>query len=90
MNRIDEMWTEAQMRYPQYDGVWNIEYNHNQIRQAFVEGMKLADKTMIDKACKWLEDYLYEYTNHQEFIGTLCRYVHKKDAIDEFRKAMEE
>ena len=60
MNRIDEMWIEAQMRYPQYDGVWNIEYNHNQVRQAFVEGVKWANKNMIDKACKCFCDNLCE------------------------------
>ena len=90
MNRIDEMWIEAQTRYPQYDGVWDIEYNHNQVRQAFVEGVKWENKNMIDKACKWLEDYLYEYAHSQEFIGTLCRHVYKKDVINAFRKAMEE
>lgn len=50
----------------------------------------IQKRAFIEKACKWLEDYLYEYTTSQEFIGTLCRYVHKKDAINEFRKAMEE
>lgn len=50
------------------------------------EGMQLA----INEACQWLEDYLYEYAHASEFIGTLCRYVHKKDAIKEFRKYMEE
>ena len=86
MSRIDEMWMEAQMRYPQYDGVWNIEYNHNQIRQAFVEGMKLADKTMVDKACKWLKDNLA----NRIYDRDCCLDTFTELIIGEFRKAMEE
>lgn len=60
-----------------------------EIEKRYKQGVEHRKQKIIDKACKWLEDYLYEYTSHQEFIGTLCRYVYKKDAINEFRKYMD-
>ena len=62
-------------------------FNRN---KEFEEIAKWADKTMIDKACEWLEEKLYEHTNMGEFVGTLSRYVYKQDTINQFRKAMEE
>lgn len=61
-----------------------------EIEKRYKQGIEHRKQNFIEKACKWLEDYLYEYTSPQEFIGTLCRYVHKEDAINEFRKAMKE
>ena len=45
-----------------------------------IYGVKHADKTMIDKACKWLESVLKSY------LG----YYGAADFADTFRKAMEE
>ena len=46
----------------------------------FLEGAVWADKTMIDKACEWLEVNVPNYFGHSEV------YPYLKD----FRKAMEE
>ena len=44
------------------------------------EAIKWADKTMIDKACEWLEDKLRMYAG----------YYDTADLVDSFRKVMEE
>lgn len=35
--------------------VYEMNRNH-----AFEEGVKWADKTMIEKACQWIENYLFD------------------------------
>ena len=55
----------------------------------FKFGAKWADKTMIDRACEWLEENL---TNNPS--GKLCAShygtITKGELIKEFKKAMEE
>lgn len=58
--------------------------------QGFIRGAEWGQKEMIDKACEWLKENLYECTKDQEFIGTLCKYIYKKDVISQFCKAMAE
>lgn len=52
---------------------------------AFTDGAKWAVKTIIEKACNWLEDtdFDMEYWDSEEGF---C----KRDFIEDFRKAMEE
>jgi hypothetical protein len=62
---------------------------------AFEDGAKWADKTMIEKACEWLNKTLYIHT---EINDTHCGadtvdwvtsdYKSVSDFIDKFRKAM--
>lgn len=51
--------------------------------KGFIDGAKWADKTMIEKACEWLQAknkmYMFE-------IGMILG----KNFIEDFRKAMEE
>ena len=49
------------------------EYNRN---PSFEAGAKWADKTMIEKACKWLLEGGY--------------FVNNTETIDDFKRAMEE
>ena len=49
------------------------------MRMGFREGAKWADKTMIEKACKWL-------LHQEEMIGISF----ENDFIERFKKAMEE
>lgn len=47
----------------------------------FYHGAKWADKTMLDKACEWLNDNIdleHDYPNSKE------------ELVNDFRKAMEE
>lgn len=60
-------------------------------RDSFIEGAKWADKTMIDKVCKWLDD------NFMDLIWGRTRSVYAggnfedvDEMIENFRKAMEE
>jgi hypothetical protein len=57
-------------------------------RDSFVEGAKWADKTMIDKACEWLDQNVVKYES-----GTKMGYIPFsliEDMINDFRKAMKE
>jgi hypothetical protein len=48
----------------------------------FEKGAKYADRTMIDKACKWLEENLLNYWSQINANNT-------DDFIENFRKIME-
>lgn len=67
---------KAQELYP-------IESRANE-HTAFLQGAKRADKTMVEKACHWLEDtdFDMEYWNSE---NGFC----KREFIEDFRKAME-
>lgn len=54
---------------------------------SFEEGAKWADMTMIEKACKWLEQHQEDYYEYDAWDGD---YVNFKSLIIDFRKAMEE
>ena len=53
--------------------------------QGFIHGAKWADKTMIEKACSWLEQHKEDYNKYDAWIG---EYVDFKSLIIDFRKAM--
>lgn len=46
------------------------------MRVGFIEGAKWADKTIIEKACKWLLEGGY--------------FINNTETIDDFKRAMEE
>lgn len=55
-------------------------------RVGFIAGAEWGDKTMLDKACEWIRDFmeysnLFEYQNSEETI---------QETIKDFRKAMKE
>ena len=54
-------------------------------QEAFIAGAKWADKTMIDKACKWLSDNKDNY-----IIDIEGEILIDDQIITDFRKAMEE
>ena len=60
------------------------ELNRN---SSFEEGAKWADKTMIEKACEWLEQFQEDYDVYDAWNGD---YVSFKSLIIDFRNAMEE
>lgn len=55
------------------------------LKTSFIAGAEWADKTMLDKVCKWLDviDFDMTYWNSEEGF---C----KEDFINDFKKAMEE
>lgn len=67
-----------------------VQYAHGflmqALREAFVEGARWADRTMIERACQWLKTAIYlDYENSIEH-----RYETMEEFINEFRKAMQD
>ena len=75
MTRREEIIAEAKKH--EYD--WGVDVDRFDVPDIFAEGAKWADKTMIEKACKWL--YVY--------YPTLERSKSAEDAWNKFMKAME-
>ena len=50
-------------------------------------GAKWADSTMVDKACKWFEEYLFELGFPDDWLRESSNIV---SGEQRFRKAMEE
>lgn len=65
----------------------NENYTEDDIRQAFKEGAKWADKTMLEKACKWLEQHQEDYNTYDAWRGD---YINFTSLIIDFRKAMKD
>ena len=63
-----------------------VQSNHRYDEKTFKEAVEWADKTMIDKACEWLEQHTEDYDMYDEWSGD---YVSFKSLIIDFRKAME-
>ena len=80
MTRKEEIEKEAM----QVAGVHPDWSNFECFRMGFREGAKFADKTMLDRACEWLEDtdFDMEYWNQE---NGFC----KEEFITAFRQAME-
>lgn len=60
------------------------ELNRN---KSFEEGAKWADKTMIDKACKWIENYV---ENAFTAVDGMMIELHGVELSEDFRKSMED
>ena len=63
------------------------DFEYIDIQEAFEEGAEWADETMIEKACKWLEQHQEDYNMYDAWRGD---YVNFQSLIIDFRKAMEE
>lgn len=50
------------------------------------EAIKWADKTMIERACKWLLNIDYDDLRYRDF----CEEFNEELFVNDFRKAMEE
>lgn len=55
--------------------------------KGFIDGAKWADKTMIEKACKWLEANANDYLDWYDWEE--CR-LNTDELLYDFCKAMEE
>lgn len=81
MTREEEIKKEAKNKYPYIKGLPQT-LAHQEI---FIEGAKWADKTMLEKACKYLKSLTY-----QEFAGGPLERTFSDEDIEDFRKAIEE
>ena len=64
-----------------------VDFDYIDIKGAFEEGAEWAYETMIEKACKWLEQHQEDYNMYDAWRGD---YVNFKSLIIDFCKAMEE
>lgn len=60
---------------------------YKEFKDGIIWGAKWADKTIIDKACEWLDKNI---TNYQSDMMGYIEYSKINDIIQDFRKAMEE
>ena len=77
----EEYICEASKAYSEY------EYDQTNYENGFINGAKWADETMIEKACKWLEQHQEDYDMYDAWKE---HYTDFKSLIIDFRKAMEE
>ena len=59
-------------------------YGSSDYQMGVCDGVRLADKTMLEKVCKYLESLVY-----QEFGGGPLERTFSDEDIEDFRKAME-
>lgn len=74
MTREEELYKAANKFSDDYKYSGDVDYMR--IRITFRKGAEWADKTMIEKACKWLLRGGY--------------FVNNTETIDDFKRAMEE
>ncbi len=84
MTRREEIEQQASLTVFPWDDV----SEQSKFEDGFIEGAKWADKTIIDKACEWLEDIDYVMQYHYSEDG--CTFFNKDKFIKDFRKTMEE
>ena len=90
MTRREEIEQQAEMFRQPYRGSGNYSTSMD-IKNAFQEGAKWADKTMIEKACEWLKENIDIYakvvinpkSHYPEIV--MCDTFEKN-----FKKTMEE
>lgn len=81
MTRAKEITKEAKKFAKEIDD-WEIAED---VQDAFEQGALWADRTMIDKACDWLDCYIdnYLFIDAENKAG-----IRWDDFINDFRKAM--
>lgn len=80
MRRREEIENAAHQKYPYVGGIKGM-ICENSI-PIFIQGAEWADKTMIDKACEWLDRYLH--------LFVMKGHINHSALEQELRKAMEE
>mgnify|MGYP003288542480 CR=1 FL=1 len=83
MTRREEIRQEAHRKYPYVGGTKGL-ICENSI-PIFIQGAEWADKTMIEKACKWLSNNKDNY-----IIDIEGETLIDEQIITDFHKAMEE
>jgi hypothetical protein len=75
-------YSEIEENFLEYDDCGDVCDDKTFVEKAFIESAKWADKTMIEKACNWLEE-----------MNKMCMYelemILGGNFINDFKKAME-
>lgn len=66
---------------------YSVQSNHQYDKKSFIEGAKWADKTMLEKACNWLNNIDIHDFEDLECDGNY--YFCYGQFIEKFKKAME-
>ena len=83
MTRREEIEQQASLTVFPWDDV----REQSKFEEGFIQGAKWADKTMIEKACQWIESYLFDIG----FPDDWCRdSATMKSGKQRFLEAMEE
>lgn len=80
-----DIYTDDDSNYAEWsDGGWSDSNDIKLVEKAFIEGAQWADKTIIEKACKWIKE------NFENYVGVdVSNYdIHDEEFADDFRKAM--
>lgn len=94
-----EMYTDDVSNLAEWGDGWEDYDDYKYVKKAFINGAKWADKTMVEKACEWLNKTLYIHTEEIEdkhwneiktFDWVTSDFDSVSDFIEGFRKAMEE
>lgn len=98
MTREEEIKNEAKLKC--YDIASEVDYMSSAAYDGFVMGAEWADKTMIEKACKWITKHIsipYEggFIDDSPVASDYIEWCEKrlenaKAIADSFKKAMEE
>lgn len=67
------------------------EKQHNNIyTDAFEAGAEFEHKRLVEKACEWLKENLFEGYDPDNYPMVRCYDIDMEDFIEEFRREMEE
>lgn len=88
MNYAEEMVLQVDQNtdLPIFRRMTQQHFSGNDLEEAFDAGAQWADKTMIDKAVKWLKSYRRVTSDGMGYIAGVI----DDTSIEDFRKAMEE
>lgn len=84
-----DIYTDDASNYAEWsdDGGWSSTNDIELVEKAFIASAKWADKTMIDKAVKWLQENTYKHVDDRRLS---MLFSSQNEMIESFRKAMEE
>ena len=87
MTREEQIEKESKNRYPYIKGLPQTSAH----QKIFIEAAKWADKTMLEKACEWLKNNLYDTQDNCGYkVVASFDSVDVSEFIEQFKSAMEE
>lgn len=85
IERQGTTYSDIPSNYIEWSDGYNTKDDKSFVENAFIDGAKWADETMIDKACDWIQMNAMKYINS---IGG-CMYFDVINSTKDFKKAME-
>ena len=83
MSREEEI-TQQAKKHAKYD----VDGDRSEI--SFQLGAVWADKTLLEKACEWLENNMFDYFDGGNEFAVCDCFLTKENFIEQFKNAMEE